>query len=220
MTLLSRRVDISFQWERDVFCRLIAALTKLSRNVCRRDTRSIVSSPPPAHSPGAQRHEDPSTLASRRAPTAKASQYLATLNDAYGPLPASALALDVPCVDTLVLDASALSALADGNVEARAYVTRAVSSLAHILVPATELRNATHQRIAEALAVIVPIDRARASFAAMLLARTPGADPYEALTVAAAAARAERAAIVTTATQSVERLVRAAERPHLYVFAL
>jgi len=196
MTLLSRRVEISFQWEREIVQRLVAALTKFLRHLCPPGTRAGLCVLPlqPASAP--LRAEE-SADAGRRAPTAKAG--LATLNDTYGPLPASALALEVPCVDTLVLDASALSALADGNVQARAYVTRAANSLARILVPATEVRNATHQRIAEALADIVPIDRARASFAAMLIARTPGADPYAALTVATAAARAERAAILTTA---------------------
>lgn len=163
--------------------------------------------------------DDDSVATSRPAPASKASRYLATLVDAFGPLPAMELAADVPFVDTLVLDASALAALGRGNVRARAHVARAVGSLTRIVVPATALRDRAHQRIAESLADVVAVDPVEARLAATLLADAPGADPYDAITVAAAT-HTDRAAIVTMEKDALERLVDAAGRPQLYVFSI
>lgn len=172
--------------------------------------------PEPIEAPWLDDGERP---AFRPAPVSKAGLYLATLNDAYGPIPSAILGLETPFVDTLVLDSSGLDALASGNVRARAHVARAVGSLSRIVVPATSLRNATHQRIADLLAETLVADSAHARLGALLLASVPGADPFDALTVAAVA-RAERAAIVTTNPAPLERLVAEAARPNLYVFSV
>jgi len=155
----------------------------------------------------------------RPIPVSKTGQYLAKLTEAYGPLVPGVLAADTPFVDTLVLDASALTALAAGDMRARAHVARAVGSLARIVVPATSLRDATSERIARSFADIVTVDTAHVRLAATLLIKAPGADPYDALAVACAV-RADRAAIVTTQASELEPLLAAAGSRALYLFSI
>ncbi|MDQ2907912.1 MAG: hypothetical protein M3R44_01010, partial [Candidatus Eremiobacteraeota bacterium] len=62
----------------------------------------------------------------------KAAAYLATLAEMYGALEPDALAATTPAVAALILDPSALKALARGDHHARAHVARAVSMCARI----------------------------------------------------------------------------------------
>ncbi|GAC1348718.1 MAG: hypothetical protein NVSMB19_00190 [Vulcanimicrobiaceae bacterium] len=219
MALSSRRVEISFDREREAFRGLFEAVTIFRRTS--QLPESACLEPPAARrtSQDDLRLADPAAPEKRSQPLSKAGRYLATLAQTYGPLSTTALADDVPFVDTLILDASALTALAGGNARARAHVTRAVGSLARILVPATVLRDGTLQRIADALADVVPTDSAQARLAATLLVAAPDADPYDALTVALAA-QAERGAVLTTHSRTIERLVRATTRRDLYAFSV
>jgi len=219
MTLLPRRIEISFDREREALQSLSDAISKLGRSWRIPGVEQTVALVLPALPQNLPWLDDSLEGSARPAPVSKASRYLATLGDAYGPLPSRALAVDSPLVDTIVLDASGLIALARGNVRARAHIARAVASFARIVIPATTLRTDAQQRIAESVGDVVPVDDAQARLAAALLVRTPGADPYVALTVAALA-RADHGAIVTAQRHAVAALVRSAERPNLYVFSV
>lgn len=179
--------------------------------------RPRISQPVDAPARGPWLDDAPSTSIRPR-PISKAGAYLARLRDAYGPLAASVLADEAPFVDTLVLDASALTALAGGDMRVRAHVASAVGSLARICVPATSLHDPVLERIATSCAEIVPIDREHARLAATLLVRVPGSDPFDALAVALAA-RADRGAIVTMRAKDLDPLRVAANRQALFLFS-
>ncbi|GAC1557286.1 MAG: hypothetical protein NVS3B17_05700 [Vulcanimicrobiaceae bacterium] len=150
----------------------------------------------------------------------RAARYLGALVAAYGPLdPLDEADAAWPLVDLLVLDASALAALARGNARARAHLSHAVGSLARIVVPVTALVDATHARVARAIGDIEPVDAAAARFAARGILATGIVAPTTALAVAAAT-RAERAAILTGDVDATTAFVRFAERSELYVFAI
>ena len=220
MATTSRRVQITFDREREALRGIVDAVTNRRRATApsQRDSHCAEVSEGAA-TPNTPWLDDRDDSRTRPSPVSKASRYLASLADAYGPVPPSELRPDVPFVDTLVLDASALTELAAGNIRARALVARAVGSLARIVVPATALRSGTHQRIADLLADVLPIEASHARTAAKLLLAAPGSDPYDALSVACIA-YADRAAIVTTAAERLDRLVRAAARPNVYVFSI
>lgn len=225
MATPTRRVQITFDREREAFRGIVDAVTNRRKAPPNAEpsgpiTESTASEAVKDAAPTGDAWLDDSTQpAQRPSPISKASSYLASLTDAYGPIPPSALASEIPFVDTLVLDASALTEIAAGNPRARALVARAVGSLSRIVVPATALRTAMHERIAEKLADVVPIEPSHAKTAAKLMLAAPGSDPYDALAVACVA-RADRAAIVTTGAQGVDRLVRANARPNVYVFSI
>ena len=152
--------------------------------------------------------------------TAKAARYLGALVAAYGPLPLEDLATpDSPLVDLLVLDASALAALARGNVRARAQLARAVGTLARIVVPTIALVDAAHQRVAQAVGTIVTIDRPIAHEAARLLVATPYSSAMAALAIACTM-HTRRAAILSAECAALGPLARATHRSELYVFAI
>jgi len=158
--------------------------------------------------------------ASAEAATApKAATYLATLSEAYGPLPAGVLGEQTPAVDALVLDPAILSELARGNARARAHVARAVGALSRILIPATALLDARLGPVAGAVGVIVPIDADVARRAGELIARARVTMPLDALTVAIAA-RQPSAALLTTNRIGMAALVRAAHHAALHVLTV
>ncbi len=233
----TRRVEITFEREldalrgiADVFSNRRRGMKPAARSTERADGITSASESPvpilgnqnatrPSRTEPAAWLDDAVRPAARPAPVSRAGRYLATLNDAYGPIPPSEFARETPFVDLLVLDTSALDELARGSVRARGYVARALGSLCRIVVPATALATATHQRIADLVADTIVTDGAHARFGALLLASNPGMDPVDALRVATVS-RAERAAIVTSRVETFERLVAATGRPNLYVFAL
>lgn len=233
MALPSRRVDISFDRERDAFRTLFDAVAAFRRASRPAESSLIAATESALHDDVPRTAPHPNRTAPREVPwlddetgpakrpttVSKVGRYLATLADAYGPLPTRVLDVDAPFVDTLVLDASAVAALAGGDMRARAHVARAVGSLARIVVPATSLRDGTLERIARSFAEIVPIDSAHVRLAAKLLIEVPGSDPYDALVIACGA-RTERAAIVTGHASDVEPLRSAAAHDALYVFSL
>ena len=149
-----------------------------------------------------------------------AARYLGSLVAAYGPLdPADESDAAWPLVDLLVIDASALAALARGNVRARAHLSRAVGSLARIVVPAAALADAAHARVAHAVGEIEPVDEANAKLAARLIAQTGRVAPSTAF-AAAAATRGASAAILTADVTPATAYTRTVGRPGLYVFAV
>lgn len=179
--------------------------------------------------------ESSSPAAADRTPI-KAARYLATLAAAYGPLvpgPGTAAAdadadadahadAERRIVDVLVLDASALMALARGNARARGHLSRAVGALSRVVVPATALVDAAHLRVAEAVGDILTLDDATSRLAATLMTDTGLTLPAIALAVACAAhpAHAGRVAIVTADGAHATVLARATNRYELYVFAV
>lgn len=149
-----------------------------------------------------------------------AARYLGSLVAAYGPLdPAAESDAAWPLVDLLVIDASALAALARGNAQARAHLSRAVGALARIVVPSTALVDAAHARVAHAIAEIESVDAAGANLAARLIAQTSRVFPSTAFAVAAAS-HGPSAAVLTADVASATAYTRALGRPGLYVFAV
>lgn len=231
MALTSRRVEISFDRERDAFRTLFDAVATFRRASRSAESHLIAAADAPMLDPSSGVSEPISDVPreiprldddrDRRAPApiSKAGRYLATLADAYGALPTHVLAAETPFVDTLVLDASAVAALAAGDMRVRAHLARAVGSLARIVVPATSLRDGSVDRIARSFAEIVTIDAAHVRLAAELIVKAPGSDPYDALAIACGA-RAERGAVVTARADELEPLRLAAAHHALYVFSI
>lgn len=151
--------------------------------------------------------------------TWKAAAYLATLADMHGTLAPAALAQSTPAITTLVLDPSALKALAHGDAYARAHVARAIGMLARIEIPATALLDTRLVPVAEAVGTIVSIDEDITRIAGELLARVGVLMPLDALTVATAA-RDEAAAVLTTDRPAVSALARAAGHPGLHILTI
>ncbi len=167
---------------------------------------------PPAVAPRADALGDPRTT------SARAARYLGSLAAAYGPLEAADESESPgPLVDVLVLDTSALAALARGNVRARAHLSRAVGALARIVVPELALVDAAHTRVAHAVAEIESVDAALAGAAARMIADTGLVAPTTALAVASAA-RSPRTAVLTADAVIAAAYARASARPTLYVF--
>jgi len=191
------RIDISYELERAAL-RAVAAAFRPRR----RKTRSPVPERPSA-----------------RTSTAKAAEYLAALSAAYGALPAHVLQTEPPPFETLLLDASALSALARGEPRARAYLSRAVGCAARILIPASALLETRLGAVADAVGEIVALDASVAREAAALLGDTRLAAPLAALIVACAA-RCRPAAIMTAEVWIIGELVEAAAQPELFVLAV
>ena len=232
-----RRVEISFDREREVFRAVADVVARMSGRAPRRADahRSRVPltnvvrliGPDPAvgtradRSPLDDRPQTPSRASGcHDESTEKASRYLGALVAAYGPLSREDLAdLVAPLVDLLVVDATALAALARGNVRARAQLAHAVGALARIVVPGTALVDAAHQRVAEAVGTIVSIDASIARAAARLLLETPGAPATSAIAVACAM-HARRSAILSAEETALVSLARATHRDELYVFAI
>ena len=192
------RIDVTFDREREVLETLLRLL--------RRALLPARSSPAAANG-----HAGP--------PVPRAAQYLGALSNAFGPLPTDALAEEPALVATMLLDASAVTALARGNPRARAFVARAVGSLAKIAVPATSLLDPQVATIAEYVADVVAIDARVVRRAAALMAEARISQPFEALAVACASF-ATPAAVVTAHAAAVGRLARAADQPGLFVFAI
>ncbi len=233
----SRRVEISFDRERDAFRAVAEVVARVSGRAPRRidAPRSRGSRTNIAHLVGIDSDEttasrlpldDRQRLATEQPilrsddSTAKAARYLGALVAAYGPLPdEDTTMLGTPLVDLLVLDATALAALARGNIRARAHLARAVGALARIVVPTTALVDAAHQRVAEAVGTIVAIDRPIAHEAARLLLATPGAPATAALAIACTK-HTRRAAILSAHGNALAPLARATYRSELYVFAV
>lgn len=151
--------------------------------------------------------------------TWKAAAYLATLAEMYGTLAPAALAQTTPAVATLVLDPSALKALARGDGYARAHVARAIGMLARIEIPATALLDTRLMPVAEAVGSIVPIDEDITQIAGELLARVGVLMPLDALTVALGV-REGSAALLTTDRPGISALARAAAHPGLHVLTI
>jgi len=151
-------------------------------------------------------------------PVAKASGYLKMLAEAYGTLPTQPFRSEPPLVGALAFDASALTALACGDVRARSYLARGVGSVARFLVPATVLLDPHVAAVADAFAEVRAIDAAAAREAARLLANAAGGAPLEALFVASVAREAS-SAIVTANGADYAALVSAARRD-LHIFAV
>ncbi len=243
-----RRVEISFDREREVLRAVADVVARMSGRAPRRSDahrsrvpltnvvrligpdpavgtradRSPLDDRPktPLRTPQSPLAPEPRASVSRDESTAKASRYLGALVAAYGPLSREDAAdLDAPLVDLLVVDATALAALARGNVRARAQLAHAVGALARIVVPATALVDAAHQRVAEAVGTIVSIDASIARTAARLLLETPGAPATSALAVACAM-HARRSAILSAEETALASLARATHRDELYVFAI
>jgi predicted nucleic acid-binding protein len=149
----------------------------------------------------------------------KAARYLAALAEAYGPLPATPFPHEPPLVRALTFDATGLAALARGDVRARAYLARAVGSIARILVPATALLEPRLAAVADAIAEIVELDESVARSAAQIMNDARLTLPLDALLVACAA-RERSTGIVTADSVAIGDLVRAAALPELHVFAL
>jgi hypothetical protein len=248
MATSPRRVEISFDREREAFRAVADVVARMSGRAPRRAdaqrSRVLLKNvariigPDPAVGASADRSpldDRPQTsFRTSQAPiapeprasgrtdesTVKASRYLGALVAAYGPLPREDAAdLDAPLVDLLVVDATALAALACGNVRARAQLAHAIGALARIVVPATALIDAAHQRVAEAVGTIVSIDASIARAAARLLLETPGAPATSALVVACAM-HARRSAVLSAEATTLAPLARAAHRDELYVFAI
>lgn len=227
-----RRVEISFDREREAFRAVADAVARVSgraprrldaprSRVLRQNIARLVGTDPTAGKGAGQRPLDdrPQPLAGDDS-TTKAARYLGALVAAYGPLPPDdAATLGTPLVDLLVLDATALAALARGNLRARAQLARAVGALARIVVPATALVDAAHQRVAEAVGTIVTIDRPIAHEAARLLLAKPGTSATAALAIACTM-HARSAAILSSEGVALEPLARATRRSDLYVFTI
>lgn len=149
-----------------------------------------------------------------------AARYLAALVAAYGPLePADNTVTDAPLPDLLVIDASALPALARGNAQARAHLAHAVGALARIVVPATALVDAVHARVAHAVAEIDAVDIVLARLAAHLIVDTGLRLESTALAVACAS-RSMHGAVLTGNAAAAQRYTRALERPELVIFSI
>jgi len=151
--------------------------------------------------------------------TSKAATYLATLSEAYGPLPPRALAEHTPAVAALVLDPAMLGQLARGDARARAHIARALARPTRVLIPATALLDARLAPVADAVGTLVPIDADIAKDAGELIARARLTMPLDALTVAVAARQAS-AALLTTDRIGMAALVRAANHPALHLLTL
>ena len=228
----SRRVEISFDREREAFRAVTDAVARVSGRAPRRldaprsrlpranIARLVGTDPTAGKAAGRLPLDDrPQPLAGDGS-TTKAARYLGALVAAYGPLPPDdAATLGTPLVDLLVLDATALAALARGNLRARAQLARAVGALARIVVPATALVDALHQRVAEAVGTIVTIDRPIAHEAARLLLAKPGTSATAALAIACTM-HARSAAILSSEGAALEPLARMSRRSDLYVFAI
>ena len=242
-----RRVEISFDREREALRAVADVVARVSGRGPRRidaqrlptirtNVDRIVGPNPapgvrPTRSPlddasetpvvaGAPRLEPVPHIAQRDDSTAKAARYLGALVAAYGPLPPEDPATaNTPLVDLLVLDATALAALARGNVRARAQLAHAVGSLARIVVPATALVDAAHQRVAQAVGTVMNIDAPTARAAARLLLAAPRASATSALAVACAM-YARRSAILSAEGTTLESLTRSVQRDEFYIFAI
>lgn len=159
------------------------------------------------------------------APTAwpqipQAARYLESLASAFGPLdPQSDRDATWPLVDLLVLDASALAALARGNRLARLHLSRAIGSLARIVVPVTSLSNATNVRVAESVGDVVGVDVSTARDAARAILATRCVEPETALAVAMAS-HGPVAAILTAEATTAQAYARALRTERPYVFAV
>ena len=232
-----RRVEISFDREREALRAVAEVVARVSgrgprhldaqRSSISRTSVARLVGIDPAASTGAHRLPLDDRAVRPHSPTprtdestAKAARYLGALVAAYGPLsPDDSPTIASPLVDLLVLDATALAALARGNVRARAQLARAVGALARVVVPATALVDAAHQRVAEAVGTIVTIDRPIAHEAARLLVATPRASATAAIAIACAM-HTRRSAILSAESVALEPLARAARRNELYVFAI
>ncbi len=149
-----------------------------------------------------------------------AARYLAALVAAYGPLePIDATVSGTPLPDLLVIDASALPALARGNVRARAHLSHAVGALARVVVPATALLDAAHARVAHAIAEIGAVDVVLAKTAARLIADTGLRSESTALAVASAS-RSAHGAVLTGDVATAQRYARALGRPGLVILPI
>ena len=197
MKFAQPRIDISYEHERAALRAVAAAFSPRRRK---------------ARGAGRKR-------AAARTGNTKAAQYLAALSDAYGPLPSDALQAELPPFTSLLLDASALAALARGEARARAYLMRAVGCAARVLVPASALLETRLGAVADAVGEIVPLDETVGREAAALLDETGCSAPLAALIVACAARR-RPAAIMTAEPSLIGELARATSQAELFVLAV
>jgi predicted nucleic acid-binding protein len=111
-------------------------------------------------------------------------------------------------IATLVLDGSALLALAAGHPRARAYVTWAVRSRTRVVAPATAFLDPAVAAVAASVADVVPIYASTAEVAATLLSHARLSLPIDALHVALAS-KLRPAAILTRDRRGLGALVNA-----------
>ncbi len=149
----------------------------------------------------------------------KAERYLASLAGKYGPIPPAALAIETDAVATLLLDGSALVALASGHGRARAYLAWAVRTKARIVAPATAFIDPRAAAAAALVADVVPIYASTAEVAASLLAESRLWLPLDALHVALAA-KLRPAAILTRDAAGLRALANATDQSGVIVFSL
>jgi hypothetical protein len=149
-------------------------------------------------------------------PSATASAYLDELDARFGFLPAeSADAGDAP-FDTLLMDGSAVVALASGDAPTRTYLRAALARGANVTIAASALADPRVAALAQRVAAVIDVDDRAGNEAARLISETRLRLPLDALNVACAPAGL-RVAILTADPAGLGALVRATGRSDLNV---
>ncbi len=149
----------------------------------------------------------------------KAQRFLEALAVRHGPIPVAATRIETDAIAALVMDGSALLALAAGHGRARAYAAWAVRTKVRIVVPSTAFLDPDVAAVAGNIADVVPIYASTAESATIVMRQARIHLPFDALTVALAS-KLRPAAILTRDPTGVRALANAMDQSGVVVFSL